>query len=77
MNQFFSDSYNGKDSRAITLRLLEKFMPWQQPSIRIIGANGSWWKDATPFSTVHVKRNTSAPELPGMHTRNERSTHGT
>ncbi len=67
MSQFFSNSYNGKDSRAVTLRLLENFMPWQQPSIRIIGANGSWWKGASPYSTVPVSWNPSAPEFPGAH----------
>lgn len=67
MSQFFSNSYNGKDSRAVTLRLLEHFMPWQQPSIRIIGANGSWWKGASPYATVPVSWNPSAPEFPGTH----------
>ncbi len=77
MSQFFSNSYNGKDSRAVSLRLLENFVPWQQPSIRIIGANGSWLKGATPYSTVPVSWNPSATEFPGMHARNERTTHET
>ncbi|MCX6208389.1 MAG: hypothetical protein NTZ59_02510 [Bacteroidetes bacterium] len=55
----FSSNYNANDDRTITKNLFNNFYPFQQPSIRINGANNSYWKN-TNFNNAPSVFNANA-----------------
>jgi hypothetical protein len=55
----FSSNYNANDDRTITKNLFNNFYPFQQPTIRINGANNSYWKN-TNFNNAPNVFNTNA-----------------
>ncbi|MFZ4621641.1 MAG: hypothetical protein ACOYNS_13855, partial [Bacteroidota bacterium] len=64
-SQFFSTSYNGNNSRTVSAKLFNNFVPYQKPGIRIIGANNSsWLRSSSAYSSVPTQWNNSAVSFP-------------
>jgi uncharacterized protein YciU (UPF0263 family) len=63
-SQYFSTNYNGSNTRAITVQLFENFKNLQKPSIRIIGANNSYWRNTSNFPNAPLNWNNNPPDIP-------------
>ncbi len=58
--QYFGTSYNGNNDRVISAQLFSNLRPYQNPAIRIIGANGSYWKGLSPYNNVPANWNNTS-----------------
>jgi len=46
-SQFFSPNYEGNNHQVISKQLLENFLPYQEPDIRLLGNNRVFWRNGT------------------------------
>ncbi|WP_395805276.1 cadherin repeat domain-containing protein, partial [Daejeonella sp.] len=63
-SQYFSTNYNGSNTRAISVQLFENFKNLQKPSVRIIGANNSYWRNASNFPNAPQNWNNNPNDIP-------------
>ena len=58
--QYFGTSYNGNNDRPISVQLFHNLIPFQNPAIRIIGTNGSYWKGIAPYNSAPANWNNTS-----------------